>query len=264
MEDHTGTSAVVTGGSQGLGFAIALRLIEEGCRKIVIVGRNVAKGEGAAEKLRKRGCTQAYFLQADLSNADSVNGIIKYAVEKLSFVNSLVNCAADTSREKLLQTTAIRFDRMMAVNVRAPILLTEALARHLIESQSEGSIVNIGSTAWYCGPIEMVSYSSSKAALVATTRNLAHTLRKNRIRVNCINVGWMDTPAEDDVQKEWHGKPDNWLQLAEKEQPFGSLVKPHQVARQVALFLSLSSGVVTGSIVDWDQNVLGGTHVLEQ
>lgn len=82
---------------------------------------------------------------------------------------------------------------------------------------------------------------------------------KHRIRVNGLNLGWMDSPAEHTVQKRFHAASDDWLRKAEQEQPFGRLLKPAEVAEFAAFLLSERSGLMTGSIIDFDQNV-SGTH----
>ena len=80
---------------------------------------------------------------------------------------------------------------------------------------------------------------------------------RDRIRVNGLNIGWADTPGEDRIQKEAHGAGDNWLGSAEQSQPFGRLVKPDEIARAIAFLAADESGLMTGSIVDFDQSILG-------
>ena len=80
---------------------------------------------------------------------------------------------------------------------------------------------------------------------------------QKRIRINGIAPGWMDTPAEDAIQKTYHDAPDNWLELAEATMPMGQLAKPNQLAPLIAWLLSPDSGVITGSIIDYDQQIVG-------
>ena len=89
------------------------------------------------------------------------------------------------------------------------------------------------------------------------TRNAAFSLLKNRVRVNALNIGWMDTPGEDRIQKLYHGGDPNWLKRAEKDAAAGRLLKPDEVARAVAFLASGESGMMTGAIVDFDQTILG-------
>ena len=98
---------------------------------------------------------------------------------------------------------------------------------------------------------------ASKGALVTLTKNVAQSVLKHRIRVNGLNLGWMDSPGEDVIQKRFHGAGDDWLEKAEKQQPFGRLVKPAEAAEVIAFLLSERSGLMTGSVIDFDQNVMG-------
>jgi NAD(P)-dependent dehydrogenase (short-subunit alcohol dehydrogenase family) len=92
------------------------------------------------------------------------------------------------------------------------------------------------------------------------TKNVAYSVMKYRIRVNGLNIGWMDTPGEDRIMKTYHDAESGWLQKAEAGRPFGRLLKPAEVARAVAYLSSAESGLMTGSIIDFDQQVLGAAN----
>lgn len=255
MPDHSKTCALITGGTQGLGYAIAERLVKDGCRRVALVGRDPTKGAKAVRTLQTHASdANVQFISTDLADAIAVSSIMAQAIELLGATpNALVNSAADTSRAPFGEITAAHFDRTMAINARAPLMLTQSFARS--QNGGHAKVVNIGSIAAHCGPSNLTPYNASKAALVCITKSLAHTLR-GKVRVNCINVGWMDTPAENVVQRH-EGAPADWLEIAESKQPFGMLVKPVHLAHQVGLLLSDDSGVVTGAVMDWDQHVIG-------
>ena len=117
--------------------------------------------------------------------------------------------------------------------------------------------VNILSMAMHSGHPFLAAYSASKAALANITKNTANAVAAHNIRVNALNIGWTDTPGEDVIQKKFHGGRDDWLEKAEKKVPFKRLTKPLDVARAAAYFCSDESGLTTGSIIDYDQTVLG-------
>ena len=119
-----------------------------------------------------------------------------------------------------------------------------------------GSIVNILSVAAYCGLPHITAYSATKGALATFTKNCANGLIQDTIRVNGIMLGWTDTPNEDVVQKQ-QGSPDNWLEIGESESPFGRLLKPQDVAHLACFLLSSDSGVMTGSLIDQSQRIIG-------
>ena len=100
----------------------------------------------------------------------------------------------------------------------------------------------------------------SKAALATLTKNAAFSLMRDHIRVNGLNIGWMDTPGEHAIQMQYHTDDQDWLKKAEAKQPFGRLIKPEEVARAVAYLAGEESGLMTGANVDFDQQVLGSAE----
>lgn len=250
------TRAVITGGTQGLGFAVARRLAEEGAKSIVISGRNFEKGEAAAEAISAMG-TPCAFVKTELSKAEDAKRLITAAIDTFGSVNALVNSAAETGRGTLLDTSLETWQKHFDTNTRAPFLTMQGVVRHLVETGQPGSIVNILSMVIYVGQSYLTPYSASKAALANLTKNTANAFAAKRIRCNGICVGWMDTPQEDEIQRKFHDRPQGWLKEIEAQQPMGQLVKPDQVAGLVTYMLSPESGVMTGALVDYDQNVAG-------
>ena len=256
MPDHAETVAVISGGTQGLGLAIAERLIAEGCGRLVLSGRDARKGEAAAESLRATGADVA-FVAADMGQTAAAIALIDAAAARFGRVNALVNAAAATDRGSILDTTPAAWDRLMDVNARGPFFALQRFAQLAVAAGHPAQAVNILSMVVHCGQSFLAPYSASKAALANVTKNAAQALRGNRIRVNAINCGWMDTPGEDETQRKYHGATDGWLAAAEAAQPMGMLVKPVHVARLASYMLSPASGVMTGAVVDFDQNVSG-------
>ncbi|MCO6049040.1 SDR family oxidoreductase [Mesorhizobium sp. RP14(2022)] len=250
------TRAIITGGAQGLGLAIAHQLAEEGAQALVLIGRSEEKGRAAVAAIEALGA-EAHFISAELSDIDACQRAGAQALERLGTVNALVNAAATSARGTLVDTTPALFDRIFATNVRAPFFLMQAVVAHLLNSGSTGSIVNVLSMAAHGGASYLSPYAASKGALATLTRNAAHAYRGSRIRVNAVLPGWMDTPGETVVQQTFHDAGENWLAEAEAGQPMGQLVKPDQLAMLVAYMISPQSGVMTGALVDYDQTVVG-------
>lgn len=257
MPDHSGTIALITGGTQGLGLAIAEALVATGCRKLVLVGRDADKGAAAAAMLR--GPAEVAFLRADLSDIGQVQGIMPAALAQFGRITALVNCAGNTARGSILDTTPALWDDLVNTNARAPFFLIQDFARAAIAAHHSGSAVNIISMAAHCGQSFLAPYAASKAALANITRNAANALAPRRIRVNAINAGWMDTEAEDAIQRAQHGATDGWQARAGATLPLGALINPAHVAALASYMLSPDSGVMTGSVVDFDQHVNGAT-----
>jgi len=255
----SGKVAVITGGTQGLGEAVARLFAERGAAGIVIVGRNKKRGKAVAEDITKGGC-KTVFVAADLNDLPATRKIIPAAEKAFGRVDALVNAAAITDRGTILDTSPELFDSMFDVNVRAPFFLMQDAAKLMIKTKTAGTMVNILSMSGHGGQPFIIAYCGSKGALAILTKNTAFSLMRNRIRVNGLNIGWMDTPGEHRIQKLYHNAADDWLTKAEKGAPFGRLLKPTEVARAVAYLSSDESGLMTGSIIDFDQQVLGSTE----
>ncbi len=256
MGRFDGRSAVVTGATQGVGEALVRRLAADGLAGAVIVGRDRERGESVRAALAAAGC-EATFVAADLAVADEVAGIVEVAEARFGRVDHLANCAGITDRGDVWDTTAELFDRMMAVNVRAPFQLIQGVARLARRNQRPASVVNVGSVSGYGGAPFITAYSISKGALMTMTRSVAYQLMRNRVRVVTVNPGWIDSPGEHRIQREYHDAPGDWLAEAEADQPFGRLIKVDELARTLAFVLSDDAGMMTGTAIDYDQSVQG-------
>lgn len=248
--------AVVTGGTQGLGETIARTLAERGAKGLVICGRNADRGHTVAREISSQGC-HTEFVQADLASVDETRAVMARADHVFGRVDVLVNAAGMTDRGTIFDTSPELFDRMFAVNVRAPFFLMQDTAKIMRREKIQGTMINILSMSAHGGQPFISAYCGSKGALATLTKNAAFSLMPWRIRVNGLNIGWMNTPGEDRIMKTYHGAQDGWLEAAAREQPFGRLLDPAEVARTVAFLASAESGLMTGSIIDFDQSVLG-------
>ena len=246
---------VVTGGTQGLGTAIAETLAAAGAAGIVICGRNRDHGAEVKARLEAAGA-EAELVTADLARADDCLAVMAACERRFDRIDGLVNAAGLTERGGIDDADVALWDRMFAVNARAPFLLMQAAIRLMRRQRVAGSIVNIITMSSHGGQPKLTVYAASKGALATLTRNVAHAVRRDRIRVNGLNLGWTDTPNEHRVQLA-EGQPEDWLAGAEAAQPFGRLIKPDDVARASLFLLGPDSGLMTGSVIDYDQMVIG-------
>ncbi len=172
-------------------------------------------------------------------------------------MDALVNAAGLTTRGTMLDTTEELFDAHVAVNLKAPFFLMQQVIRHLRERGAPGSIANIITMSSHGGQPYLAPYVATKAGLAGLTKNAAHAHRWDRIRINGINIGWTETEGEDAIQRRFHNAGDDWLEKAGRSQPMGKLGQVDEIADFVVFLLSERSGVVTGSVIDWDQMVPG-------
>ena len=251
-----GKTAVVTGSTQGLGEAIAHMFADRGVAQMVITGRNAERGAKVKAALEAKK-VKTVFVQADLGKMEDVRKVVAACDTSFGRIDALVNAAALTDRGTIWDTSEQRYDELFDVNVKAPFFLMQDALHLMKKAKVSGTIVNILSMSGHGGQDFLTAYSTTKGALATMTRNVAYSVMKYRIRVNGLNIGWMDTPGEDRIMKTYHDADPDWLKKAEAGRPFGRLLKPTEVARAAAYLSSDESGLMTGSIIDFDQQVLG-------
>ncbi len=258
MFDMSGKVAIVSGATQGLGAAIARELAARHAAGLVISGRNEARGAAVAAGIEAETGTRTVFVQADLQDVEACRAIVATADRVFGRVDTLVNSAGNTDRGTILDTAPELFDRIFAINVRAPFFLMQDSIALMKRDGIQGTIVSIGSMSARAGQPFIAAYSASKGALATLTRNTAYALLRNRIRVNALNIGWMASDGEDRIQREFHGADADWLERAAQAQPAGRLIDPAEVARAVAFLATEESGLMTGSVIEYDQSIWGG------
>jgi NAD(P)-dependent dehydrogenase (short-subunit alcohol dehydrogenase family) len=247
---------LISGGTQGLGAAIARAAAREGAI-VAIAGRRREPGEALVAELTGTGA-KALFAQADVGDVAQAQACAAATIAEFGRVDSLVNAAGLTTRGTLLDTTPDLFDAHIAVNLKAPFFLMQAVVADLVVRKAPGTIVNIISSSEHGGQPYLAPYVAAKAGLAGLTRNAAHAHRWDKIRINGLNIGWTDTEGEDATQRRFHGAGDDWREKAGASLPMGKLGQVEEIAEFVVFLLSDRSGVVTGSVIDWDQKVVGG------
>jgi NAD(P)-dependent dehydrogenase (short-subunit alcohol dehydrogenase family) len=255
-QQFTGKVAAITGGTQGLGEAIARLFAARGAAGIALCGRNMENGERVAREISGSGCPTEY-VHADLERIADCRNFIDSAEQSFGRLDVLVNCAAATDRGTLESTTEEIWDRLFTLNVKSQFFLIQRAVEVMRRHRIAGAIANVGTMVAYGGPPFLVAYSASKGALMTMTRALANSLKHERIRINTLNIGWTNTPREHLVQTQVHDRPENWLEVVSKAQPFGRLIEPDEVARAIAFLTSGESGLMTGAIIDFDQTIIG-------
>ena len=246
---------LVVGGTTGVGAAVARAAAREGAH-VTVSGRRPTPGEALVGELRASGADAAY-VQGDVADPASARDIVEQVVQRHGRIDGLVNSAGLTSRGTLLDTTPELFDQHVAVNLRGPFFTMQAAVADMVGRGAPGSIVNVISTSELGGQPYLAPYVAAKAGLAGLTRNAAYAHRWDRIRINGLDIGWTQTEGEDATQREFHGAGDDWVERANAGLPMGKLGQPDEIADLVVLLLSDRSGVVTGSVIDWDQIVFG-------
>jgi NAD(P)-dependent dehydrogenase (short-subunit alcohol dehydrogenase family) len=236
--DLDGRVAIVTGGSQGLGFGMATALAHYGAH-VVIANRNEIKGREAAEEIMKSSGNRTISVKADVSHAKEAEKIVDMTMQAFNKIDILVNNAGFVVRKSALDTTLQEWDDMMNVHVRAAFVLSKLVAPIMMR-QKGGRIINIGSQQATCAPSDRAAYSSAKKCLEQLTRVLATEWGPYNITVNTISPGRMLTDFSLKVRKlSPDSKPDNI--------PLRRYGTPEDLHGIVVFLASDASSYVTGA-----------------
>lgn len=245
---------LITGSTTGIGEFMARRFVNEGA-KVILQGRSAERGEAIRKEL---GEDKAAFCQGDLADPAYPEQLAEQAVAAFGRIDALVNNAAITVRGRIEDTDADFFDRMIAINTRAPMLLIRALLPKLKESR--GCVLNIGSVLAHCGQANMLAYSMSKGALQTMTRNLADSQGTEGVRFNQLNVGWTLTENEYKVKME-DGLPADWPEhVPAYAAPAGRVTKPEEVAAATVYWVGRESYPISGTVAELEQYPIIGRY----
>ena len=252
----SGRTAVVTGAARGIGRAIAGEIQAQGAR-LVLVDRDASQLARTAAELQTPGRPPVEFHCADLADPAQVAALGETIASSSPRIDVLVNNAGIEVDLPFDQVNAETFDRVIAVNLRAPLLVTQALVG--LFPPEGGAIVNIASIHSDHAFANSLPYACSKAGLVALTRNLALELAARNVRVNAVCPGYIDTQMWD----EWLALDPNPEELAARTSalhPLGRRGKPEDVANVVAFLASGSTPWVTGTTLVIDGGLTIRTH----
>lgn len=235
--------ALITGGSSGIGFAIARKFLNEGY-KVIITGRNKEKLKIAVEHLGKD-CDGRPF---DMDWLDKVPAFVARLVKDHGHIDVLVNNAGINQKKCFTEVTDEDFESIVKTNQTALFVFTREVVKQMMQQENKGVIVNISSMAAHYGIPRVVSYTASKTALEGMTRAMAVELSPLGIRVNCVAPGFIRTPMSSKAL-------DNDPQRKEKvlsRTPMGVLGDPADVANAVYFLASDQAAFITGEILKVD------------
>lgn len=246
---------IITGAASGIGRAIAQEAAVAGANALFLTDIDSKGLRQTAGLVQSE--TNVETLTADLADPEAAAMIYGKAMAAFPNIDGLVNAAGVTDRARIVDGSAEIWDRLFAINARAPFLLMQAAIKEMLERRVSGAIVNIQSVNAHCGAPDLAIYSASKGALQTLTKNAANAHLKDQIRVNGINLGWTLTEAEHQMQSKVLGSGEDWAERAAQELPLGRLVMPGDAARLAVFLLSDVSAPMTGACIDLEQSVLG-------
>ena len=252
---------LITGSSSGIGLATA-RLAAQAGARVILHGASRDQLTQAALLVGPAGGAPTILI--DLARPDCAEAIVTEALAIHGRIDILVNNAAIFPRTGLHAADGAAFDRIFAINTRAPLLLSRAVVMHVEQRGGGGAIVNIGSVNAYSGQPDLLVYSMSKGALMTMTRNMADHCAPLGIRINQLYVGWTLTETEIETQRA-QGRPDDWPSMVPRLfAPHGKILDPAEVAAHVLFWASDRSAPVSGQVYDVELYPFLGRNVMSR
>jgi len=241
--DLSGKSAVVTGGSRGIGRAIVLRLAEQGADVCLSYRDNAAAAQEAVtavEGLGRRGIA----VQGDVSRPESADAVIKAALDTFGKVDILVNNAGTRHDDLIMRMSIDAWRLVLETNLFGAFYATKAVARPMLKARS-GRIINITSVSGQAGQEGQANYSSAKAGLIGLTKATARELASRGITANAVAPGLVLTELTQDL-------PDNLKGIIMDRTPLGRFGAPEEIASAVAFLASDEAAFITGQVLAVD------------
>lgn len=236
-------TAIITGGSRGIGKAIALKLAKKGANIVVNYTSNSSKAEEAVNEIKKMG-REAMAVKADVSNPDDVKNLIKETEKKFSSIDILINNAGITRDTLLIRMKEDDWDKVMSVNLKGTFLCTKLVGKKMMKQRS-GNIVNIASVVGIIGNAGQANYSASKAGIIGFTKSTAKELSSRGINVNAVAPGFIETEMTKKLSEEV-------VENYSKNIPLGKMGKPEDVANVVSFLCSEEASYITGQVINVD------------
>jgi 3-oxoacyl-[acyl-carrier protein] reductase len=235
--------AVVTGGSRGIGRAIALELARRGAKVVVNYHKSPEAAQAVVSEIQASGGQAAAF-QADVAEAGAAQNLIKFAIETFGDLHILVNNAGITRDKLIMMISEEDWDAVLDTNLKSTFLCSKAAVKHMIRKRY-GRIINIASVAGQMGNAGQTNYSASKAGQIGFTKALAREVAGRNITVNAVAPGFVDTEI-------LLAMPPETLEAALKFVPLGRKGQPEEIAYAVAFLASDQAAYITGQVLGVD------------
>jgi 3-oxoacyl-[acyl-carrier protein] reductase len=235
--------AIVTGGSRGIGRAVALELAARGAAVVVNYNKSPDAANEVVRMIEEAGGKAAAF-QADVSDFKQAEALIKFAVETFGDLGVLVNNAGITKDTLIMMMSEADWDSVIATNLKSTFNCSKAAVKHMMRKRT-GRVINMASIAGQMGNAGQVNYSASKGGQIAFTKSLAREVASRNITVNALAPGFVDTEILEAM-------PPGTLEAALKLVPLGRSAKPEEIAYAVAFLASDQAAYINGQVLAVD------------
>lgn len=241
-----GKSAIVTGGTRGIGKAIAIELAKRGCNVAFNYARSAEEAEKLKAEIEALG-VKAFAAQCDVANTEASADFVKQVTTEFGTVDYLVNNAGITRDQLILRMKEDDWDSVINTNLKGAWNFSKAVLRPMMKNENGGSIVNISSVSGVVGMLGQTNYSASKAGMIGLTKALAKEVASRKITVNALALGLVETEMATEMNADFREKILSQI-------PLGRLGNVQETAEIVCFLLSPAASYITGEVL----NVNGG------
>lgn len=242
-----GKTVIVTGGSRGIGRAIALDFAKSGANVVVNYNRNAEKAEDVVKEIEAIG-PKGLAVQCNVSKQEDVDALLKATVDTFGTVDFLVNNAGITKDTLILRMKENDWDAVLDTNLKGTFMTTKVIGKYMLKKKS-GRIVNITSVVGLMGNAGQSNYAASKAGVVGFTKSIAKEFASRGLTVNAVAPGFIESDMTDVLS-------DDVKEMYSKAIPLGKMGKPEDVANAVKFLCSDMSKYITGQVIQVDGGML--------
>lgn len=246
MKTLEGKTALITGGSRGIGKAIVLAMADEGADIVFTYLSNATLAENVAAEVRRKGC-KCIALQSDAADYQAAEQVVGRAIAEWGHIDILVNNAGITRDSLLMRMSEEQWDNVIHANLKSAFNFSKLLSPHMMKRR-EGAIVNISSVVGLFGNAGQCNYAASKGALISFTKSLSKELGPRGVRVNCIAPGFILTEMTEQIPRE---KQEEWIQ----DIALRRCGTPQDVANLALFLASDKAGYITGEVINCSGNI---------
>ena len=241
-------TVLITGGSRGIGKAVAIKFAEKGNQIIINYVSEKTDTEKLKNELLEAGSKDVLLIKADVSNSEDVKNMVKESIEKFEKIDILVNNAGITKDNLLMRMSEEEFDKVIQINLKGTYLVTKEVTKYMMKKRS-GSIVNLASVVGVAGNAGQCNYAASKAGIIGFTKSIAKELASRNIRANAVAPGFIETDMTNVLKEEIKENINSQI-------PLRRMGSAKEVAELVYFLGEDASSYITGQVINVDGGMI--------
>ena len=241
-------TVLITGGSRGIGKAVAMKFAENGYKIIINYVSDKTDTEQLKKELLQAGAADILLIKADVSNSEDVKNMVKKSIEKFEKIDVLVNNAGITKDNLLMRMSEEEFDKVIQINLKGTYLVTKEVTRYMMKKK-KGSIVNLASVVGVAGNAGQCNYAASKAGIIGFTKSVAKELASRNIRANAVAPGFIETDMTNILKDEIKENINSQI-------PLKRMGTAREVAELVYFLGEDASSYITAQVINVDGGMI--------